>query len=428
VKQEAPSTTEAAIASNTVPISTPTPPMASPTATSLPVSATATPQTLDAYLESYCGPELIYSASWLESIGYPRAHEGEGEPALHLICSQNERYYFQVSGFAPGEWVIPETGILVRAPIGEYFSLEVAHGVGHEGAFVASVKFNGIEPAGEWDLRLIGTEGSDASTKFNYMPAEPDLIIIKVETAQNGDTLYTFLATGWTPGEVLYVAGEAPYGTGPREEIGAVGEMGYAEPLQIPFPVSAPDGEYSITVSGTSNEVTILLTCQAGAYEPQPSSSDLADLVYDQATQSYQAGLYRQAVEDYTHAIELDPMHKSALNMAAWTLLFHLDTDYQMAMDYAQRSVAVDPDRHNIDTLALAYFKLGDYEASILYYNIALFFDDELAGSYRGRGDVYLAMGDFDAAITDYVSFLSLEPAAPDREAIEAIIESISDN
>ncbi|MGD8814367.1 MAG: hypothetical protein PVI78_07820 [Anaerolineales bacterium] len=76
VNQTALSKTEAATASNTVPINTPIPPMASPSATSLPVPTTATLQTLDAYLESYCCPEPIYFTSWLESFGYPRAHLG----------------------------------------------------------------------------------------------------------------------------------------------------------------------------------------------------------------------------------------------------------------------------------------------------------------------------------------------------------------
>ena len=136
-------------------------------------------------------------------------------------------------------------------------------------------------------------------------------------------------------------------------------------------------------------------------------------------------GDFEQAIADFGQAIELDPDHASAHNNLAWTLAYHLDIEYERALQHAQRSVELEPDSYNHDTLALVYYKLEQYDQALEHYDIALELDPKQAASCKGRGDVFLAMGNEEAALADYEMYLSLVPEGPEREAVEKIVKSL---
>ncbi len=170
-------------------------------------------------------------------------------------------------------------------------------------------------------------------------------------------------------------------------------------------------------------------------------------------------GAYGEAGADYSHAIELDPdnyltyynrgvsfndrgQHERALadyrravarndndslshNNLAWTLAYHLDTDYQEALEHALRSVELEPSEHNHDTLALVYYKLERFEEALKHYDTALALNPDQLESYIGRGDVYLALGNQKAARSDYQTYLSLAPAGEGKDEVEAILKSL---
>ena len=136
-------------------------------------------------------------------------------------------------------------------------------------------------------------------------------------------------------------------------------------------------------------------------------------------------GAFEQAIADYNQAIELDPDHAFAHNNLAWTLPYHLDIEYERALQHAQRSVKLDPDSYNRDTLALVFYKLEQFEKVLEHYDLALKLGPEQATSCKGRGDVYLAMGNEEAALADYEMCLSLATEGPEREAVEKILKSL---
>jgi tetratricopeptide (TPR) repeat protein len=136
-------------------------------------------------------------------------------------------------------------------------------------------------------------------------------------------------------------------------------------------------------------------------------------------------GEYEEAVADYREAVRLNPTYAAAYNNLAWTMAYHLDTDYEEALEYALRAVQLQPSAYNQDTLALVYYKLERYDEALEHYSLALSRapGPGHAASYRGRGDVYLALGDHQAALGDYQKYLDLVPEASDRQAVEETIE-----
>lgn len=137
---------------------------------------------------------------------------------------------------------------------------------------------------------------------------------------------------------------------------------------------------------------------------------------------SYQ-GRYEEAVADYREALLLNPSYARAYNNLAWTLAHDLDADYEEALECALRAVELDSDEYHHDTLAMVYYKLERYDEALEHYSVALSLDSHFAASYRGRGDVYLALGDHQAALEDYERYLDLDPEASDRQEVEETIE-----
>jgi len=133
-----------------------------------------------------------------------------------------------------------------------------------------------------------------------------------------------------------------------------------------------------------------------------------------------------KAADDFEQAIEnYDGELVEAHNYLAWTLAHDLDTHYEEALEHALRSVELDPQAHNHDTLALVYYKLEQYDKALEHYNITLSLNDKVVSAYKGRGDVYLALGDKEAALVDYEAYLDLVPAGLERNEVEEAVMSL---
>lgn len=139
----------------------------------------------------------------------------------------------------------------------------------------------------------------------------------------------------------------------------------------------------------------------------------------------YSSGDSEQAFQDFDTYLETDPNPARAYNNVAWALAYTLDTNYEQALEFALRSVELDSYSYNQDTLALVYYKLEQYEKALEHYSIALSLNNENLTSYKGRGDVYLALGNKEAALTDYQTYLTLAVPGPERTAVEDIIKSL---
>ncbi|MCB9101532.1 MAG: tetratricopeptide repeat protein [Anaerolineales bacterium] len=136
-------------------------------------------------------------------------------------------------------------------------------------------------------------------------------------------------------------------------------------------------------------------------------------------------GDHERAVADYRRAVERNPDDVSSHNNLAWGLAYYLDTDYDEALEHALKSVELESNDFNEDTLALVYLKLEQYEDALSHYNEALALNDQQVESYRGRAEAHAALGHTQAAIEDYETYLRLSPAAPDRDEVEAKLNAL---
>jgi TPR repeat protein len=75
-----------------------------------------------------------------------------------------------------------------------------------------------------------------------------------------------------------------------------------------------------------------------------------------------------KALEYYEKAVVLDPNNSAALNGLAWFLITSKDPtlhNYPRAIELTKRSIALDENKYNLDTLAVAYFKNGQYSEAV---------------------------------------------------------------
>lgn len=136
-------------------------------------------------------------------------------------------------------------------------------------------------------------------------------------------------------------------------------------------------------------------------------------------------GQHERAVADYRRAVERNPDDPLSHNNLAWGLAYYLDTNYEEALEHALTSVELESNAYNQDTLALVYLKLERYEEALTHFNEALALNEQMAESYRGRGDVHTALDNPQAAAEDYEIYLRLAPDAPDRAEIEAKLDAV---
>ncbi len=98
-------------------------------------------------------------------------------------------------------------------------------------------------------------------------------------------------------------------------------------------------------------------------------------------------GVEKNVAEAQTYfeeAVKIDPNHSRALKSLAWFLVSCEDSslhDYPRAIELAKRSIALDENKYNLDTLAAAYFKNEQYgEAVKAQERIIEFFQQKYPG------------------------------------------------
>jgi tetratricopeptide (TPR) repeat protein len=119
--------------------------------------------------------------------------------------------------------------------------------------------------------------------------------------------------------------------------------------------------------------------------------------------------VYDQAIENFTHAIRLDPNFAGAYNIRGYAYQAKNDTDRAIA-DYNQ-AIRLDPN------FALAYsnrgsvyFDMGDYDHAIDDYTQAIRLNPNNSYVYSNRGNAYNAKKDYDRAIADHNQAIRLDP------------------
>ncbi len=120
-----------------------------------------------------------------------------------------------------------------------------------------------------------------------------------------------------------------------------------------------------------------------------------------------------QAIEAYTHAIELEPQRALPFNRRG--IVYSAMGDKEAALADFSRAIELDP--HETSGFLNAYlnrgnlyYEQGDYEAALADYERGVELDPDSAWAYYYRGNAHLALGDREVALADYTRAVELAP------------------
>lgn len=130
----------------------------------------------------------------------------------------------------------------------------------------------------------------------------------------------------------------------------------------------------------------------------------------------YQRGLYhrrrdelREAIEMYTKALELDPMHFKIIFNRAYC--YDRCKKYKEAVVDYQRALRVDPrNPFTYYNLGISYDHMGRYTEAVKAFTDAIERSPNHADFYHNRGFSQRKCGNYAAAIADYAKAITLEP------------------
>jgi tetratricopeptide (TPR) repeat protein len=167
-----------------------------------------------------------------------------------------------------------------------------------------------------------------------------------------------------------------------------------------------------MAVQGTAADVAAAATqVEATAAEVAGAETQVVQQATEQAEKAdhvnqgldhVSQGAYNEAIAEYNKAIALDPDYALAYNLrgnAYWQL-----GDYRQAIkDY---TTAIEkgyvPPSVPLRNRGLAYAEMGDYEQAIAEYDLAIKSDPDYAEAYNSRGFAYWRSGEYQQAIDDY--------------------------
>jgi tetratricopeptide (TPR) repeat protein len=135
-------------------------------------------------------------------------------------------------------------------------------------------------------------------------------------------------------------------------------------------------------------------------------------------------GSLRQALEDYTKAVELD--HGSALAYARRGMIHLVLQDYSSARYDLNTALLHAPDlAEAYVNRGMLHFQLQDEESAIDDYTLALLYDPKLVDTYLYRGLAYHKTGDALQARQDLQTYLDLAPQAPKAAEVRQILADL---
>lgn len=130
------------------------------------------------------------------------------------------------------------------------------------------------------------------------------------------------------------------------------------------------------------------------------------------------------AIDDYSRAVELDPLLAQAYSNRGNALTKQgryqdaID-DYDQALNLAGDVAAIYCNR------GLTRRLLGDLEGSLQDLETAISLDGRFGPSYLARGGIRAVRGDIKGAIADLERFLELSPSAPQAAQVRAALERL---
>jgi tetratricopeptide (TPR) repeat protein len=134
-------------------------------------------------------------------------------------------------------------------------------------------------------------------------------------------------------------------------------------------------------------------------------------LIYNgRGNANYTLGNYRQAIEDYDRAIEINPDFLDAHNNRGDAYIGL--GNYRQAIEDYNRAIEIKPAYADAySNRGLSYSKLGQYQLAIEDFNKLIRLKPAYADAYYSRGNAYGMLGQYQLAIEDFNKVISLKPA-----------------
>jgi tetratricopeptide (TPR) repeat protein len=150
-----------------------------------------------------------------------------------------------------------------------------------------------------------------------------------------------------------------------------------------------------------------------------------AQLLIEQAEMFQATGEPEQARAACEEALEYDGDNWIALNNLAYLLAEELG-EWEEALPYAKRAVAISDVSQTLDTLGWTYVGLGQYPLAVAELSRAVRLDPGAAASYYHLGEAYRRWGQFDEAqrvLAEARALAEGDTMASLREQIDASLE-----
>ena len=146
------------------------------------------------------------------------------------------------------------------------------------------------------------------------------------------------------------------------------------------------------------------------ALKKADKGGDTVALIYNAGVAAVKVGNYTTAKARFLEALELDPSLTAALSALA--VIFTRDGDYQQAVEYAEKHLAVEPGHQRSLRIRWdAYRELGDEEkAAIAFKDLAAADPKVLAIELYNKGNDLFESGDTAAAIAEFERVIEIDP------------------
>jgi tetratricopeptide (TPR) repeat protein/RsiW-degrading membrane proteinase PrsW (M82 family) len=146
------------------------------------------------------------------------------------------------------------------------------------------------------------------------------------------------------------------------------------------------------------------------------SNPNNADFYYHRGRAYFERGLYNEAIEDFTKAIELKP---DEAYFYYWRgRAYYEKRDHNEAVQDFTKAIKLKPDEADFYywcggayyESGMAYFEKGLYNEAIECFTKAIELKPDMAYFYYWRGRAYYEKGDYGKAIEDFTKAIKLKP------------------
>ena len=154
------------------------------------------------------------------------------------------------------------------------------------------------------------------------------------------------------------------------------------------------------------------------------SNPNNADFYYHRGRAYFEKGLYNEAIECFTKAIELKP---DEAYFYGWRgIAYYEKVDYGKAIEDFTEAIELEPDEADFYYWrGKAYYEKVDYGKAIEDFTKAIKLKPDEAGFYYLRGNAYYWKEEYEKAIKDFNKVLELNPSYKEAREAKKEVENL---